>query len=75
MPCNCCHGARQQQRITIKKHPWQNGQDPYFLWPIVVCIFLVACVLGLGLNVQEFNLLANESFLNEGWVCESLLWQ
>jgi hypothetical protein len=19
-PCNCCHGAKQQQKVTIKKH-------------------------------------------------------
>lgn len=62
-PCNCCHGARQQQRITIKKHLWHNNQDPYFQWPMVICIFFgFFCVLRLMLNVQEINLLANEGF-------------
>ncbi len=62
-PCNCCHGARQHQRITIKKHLWHNNRDPYFRWRMVVFIYFgFFCVLRFGFHVQEINLLANEDF-------------
>jgi len=46
-PCNCCHCARQQQRITTKKHLCITIKIPIFdgLWWYV--FFLVYCVLTL----------------------------
>jgi len=35
-PCICCHDAKRQLHITIKKHLRKCGHDPHFQMPMVV---------------------------------------
>jgi hypothetical protein len=55
-PCKCCHGARQQICITIRKHLHQHDRNPFFQWPMVYFFSpLVILTYMLKFATKKFN--------------------